>query len=327
MVCALLVLVGVCLCWFVVNRGTSSWTAVKVRSVAGDSAAATTFAGRLRIATYNIAHGRGTAPSNWQRGEMDALRTRLARIADHLRAEDLDIVVLNEVDFDSAWTGHMDQARYIAERAGFVYLAEQRNYDMAFPLVSLRWGNAVLSRHPISDARRIRLPGFSAFETALAGCKNGMLCTITLGQGRRIVLLGVHLEHRAEATRLQAAERMEEVRRACTDPVIVAGDLNSTRVGFPRATYAGDRQTALSYLLDSGAYRTLPTDDPRPEELTFSVTQPSSVIDWILVPADWTIVSKSVEDWALSDHRPVVMEVRADDWPTGAGPNGDVQGQ
>ena len=51
------------------------------------------------------------------------------QIAALLRTINADVVVLNEVDFDSTWTHSVDEARYLAEKAGYPFLAEQRNID------------------------------------------------------------------------------------------------------------------------------------------------------------------------------------------------------
>ena len=213
------------------------------------------------------------------------------------------------MDFDSAWSGYLNQAEYISKRAEFQYCVEQRNFDLAVPFFRLRYGNAVLSRYPIEGAHRTVFPGYSAWETVLAGKKHGLLCTIKLDDTRSIQLLAVHLEHRSESVRLQSALEIETVRETTVLPLIAAGDFNSTPVSFPGATPDHTGQTAMSWLLDSGMYQTLPTSEPTKKDFTFSSTKPAKVIDWVLVPVDWKMVSRSVIDSQLSDHRAVVMEV------------------
>ncbi len=70
---------------------------------------------QIRIASYNIAHGRGTGDANWNGESRGARITRLDQIAGLLCAIDADIVVLNEVDFDPSWSQSINQARYLAE--------------------------------------------------------------------------------------------------------------------------------------------------------------------------------------------------------------------
>ena len=66
----------------------------------------------------------------------------------------------------------------------------------------------------------------------------------------------------------------------------------------------------MSYLLNDGGYCTLPAGQPSESDLTFSSIVPRSVIDWILLPSGWTILSKSVTGGELSDHRAVIMEAQ-----------------
>ncbi|MCP4376056.1 MAG: hypothetical protein GY794_07780, partial [bacterium] len=116
----------ICLVWFIVNRVVSPLMAVRTETIVTAQTDATSFTGRLRVVTYNIAHGRGTSDTNWQLDARDAQINRLREIANLLKEQKADIVVLNEVDFDSVWSGGMNQGRYIAENAGFPFLVEQR---------------------------------------------------------------------------------------------------------------------------------------------------------------------------------------------------------
>ena len=134
--------------------------------------------------------------------------------------------MLNEVDFDSVWFGHLNQAELIAREAGFPFWAEQRNIDMALPFIRIRYGNAMLSRYPILAARRLPFAGHHALETIFLGKKQGLVCTVDLSGAHRLRVLAVHLEHRLEARRLRAAYLIDEERLASTVPLIAAGDFN-----------------------------------------------------------------------------------------------------
>jgi endonuclease/exonuclease/phosphatase family metal-dependent hydrolase len=184
------------------------------------------------------------------------------------------------------------------------------NIDLSLGPITHRYGNAVFSRYPISQVNQISFPGHSLWESVLLGKKSGLLCTIMLPDARQVRLMAVHLEHRQESNRLAAARKIEEIRKSSPAPLILAGDFNSTRLEYPHARPDPSGQTAISWLLESGgAYKTLPSGPLKDEDLTFSSSRPMAIIDWILVPADWIIVGKRVIASALSDHRPVVMEV------------------
>jgi endonuclease/exonuclease/phosphatase family metal-dependent hydrolase len=267
------------------------------------------FSGRLRIGAYNIAHGRGIVKGPWRMDTKKGLTDRLDHIALLLQAEKLDFVVLNEIDVSSCRTHCFNQVRHIAEKAQFPYCVEQCNIDFSLGPLKHRYGNAVLSRHPISQVKRISFPGHSFWESVLLGKKSGLLCTITLPDEQQVSLMAVHLEHRLESNRLAAVRRIEESRKSSQAPLILAGDFNSTRLEYPHAQPDPSGQTAISWLLARGGYKTLPSGQLRDDDLTFSSSRPVAVIDWILVPEDWRIVERWVIASTLSDHRPVLMEV------------------
>lgn len=307
-----------CIVWLVVVRIASPGNAVRI--IADESLAAKSAAEArdeksgelrvLRIAAYNIAHGRGSGDDNWKGGTADERAARLRRIAAFLADADLDLVVLNEVDFDAAWSGGVDQAEAIARAARFPYRVEQRNIDFAIPFFSLRFGNAVLSRFPITEARTIDFPGHAAWETLLAGKKRGLACTVRIDDARELRLIAVHLDDRSEIVRLAAAKMIAAEKHGAAAPMIVAGDFNSAPPGFPLAQPDAEGRTAMSYLLSKTGFETLPKEPPNAAGLTFPSTAPDRVLDWVLVSPPVRIVSREVYPLTESDHRPVIGVVR-----------------
>ena len=302
-----LVGLGCILAWFFVVRAISPLLALKIRSGPAARAPSPAFQGRLRIVTYNICHGRGDDSNVWPIHDRAALDARLQGIAAFLKREAPDLAVLNEVDFDSMFTGRMNQAESIARAAGFPFWIEQRDIDVDAPLIyTERFGNALLSRFPIRGAALVRLPGYAAWEVLMAGCARAVLAEIELAPQTRVRLLGTHLESRSEQTRVQSAQLIETIRRSAPLPLIVAGDLNTCPTGFPYAQQFRGRN-ALSLLLEGGGYATLPRNNPAPADSTGS--EPREVIDWILVPAPWRILARRSVPLPWSDHRAVVMDV------------------
>ena len=87
----------------------------------------------VRVAAYNIKHGRG----------MDD-RVDLSRIADVLRSLEADVITLQEVDDRTERTGGVDQVQVLAELLGYEGAhGPHRPYQGGF------YGNAVLTRLPI----------------------------------------------------------------------------------------------------------------------------------------------------------------------------------
>lgn len=263
----------------------------------------------LRLVTYNIAHGRGLAESNWQGGSRSERMQRLDSIADMLREIDADIVVLNEVDFASSWSGQVNQAEYLAKRCSFDHWVEQCNMDFRIGHWNWRFGNAILSKHAISGAERIEMPGYSTVERLAIGQKQALRATIEY-PAQPINVIGVHLCQRSSAVRLESAAKLIQLARSSPRATLVLGDFNSS---LPSS------QDAEGTLLDSAAIAELDrsqqfefqptTPSASPEEKTFSSEKPDRIIDWILLPRHAKFLNYRVLDTKLSDHRPVVAEV------------------
>ena len=263
----------------------------------------------LRIGTMNIAHGRGLSESNWTDDDDAARRDRLLDIARNVEELELDVVVLNEVDFDALWSNGGNQAEIIAQTVGYRYVVEVPNYDFLLGPCRFRWGNAVLSRFPLRDAEIIDLPSYSRIEAILGGKKRGIAVTVET-PGGPVRLFAVHLSHRSESLRVDSAQLLVALTRQTSLPVIIAGDTNSTPTGFPDSTRDERSRNAMDLLAEAELFQWRPTGIPEQNELTFPSPDPSLVIDWVLVPLDWEIESYRAIAWELSDHRPVVTQLQ-----------------
>jgi endonuclease/exonuclease/phosphatase family metal-dependent hydrolase len=267
----------------------------------------------LRLGTYNIAHGRGgvLGASKWDGGNKKDKVQRMKDMGDLLKQENLDILILNEVDFSAIWSGQFDQARVMAETMELPVLVEQRNIDAGSCFVNVIFGNAILSRFPLAYAEAVRFPAMNKKERVLAGNHDGLLCTFTLPDGEKLQVMAVHLEVRSEATRIQCAMHSLELKKKTDSPLVVLGDFNSSPTGYEASQNIGGKN-AMDILLAEGNFITLP-DGPQAREqehYTFSSENPKWVIDWILSDGTWIPDSKKVLTTPLSDHLPVVMELR-----------------
>jgi endonuclease/exonuclease/phosphatase family metal-dependent hydrolase len=264
---------------------------------------------QLRVGAFNIAHGRGLAASNWTDESYNRRWARLRDIGELLSRSDLDVVVLNEVDFDAHWSYGSDQAAQIALAGGYRYIAEVPNLGFRIGPVLLEFGNAVLSRYPLRDVEVIDLPAFSAVEAFFAGKKRGVAVTVEAPEGP-IRVYGVHLSHRSETVRAASARYLIDLAQQSEHPVIVAGDVNSTPTGFPGSQRGEDNGNAMDVIIGSELWRHQPTDPPDRDEMTFHSSRPSRVIDWILLPNEWSFGSYEVIGSELSDHRLVAATIR-----------------
>lgn len=286
---------------YAAGRIFSPWNAAIIRS--DDGARPATFPETLKLGSYNICHLRGSDANQWPIRDKAAMGKRRDAIVDILRMQSPDIVVLEEIDFDSVPTGRINQAEEIGRLAGYPYRVEHRDVDAATLFwFSIRYGNAVLSRYPITSARNINFPASKKWEAILGGTPNGALCEIALSDKIHINVLATHLTSHAEVSRVESAKIIEKERLISKLPFFVVGDLNSTPTGFPNSRLANG-ENAMDILLGSGGYRTLPMANPTPDDFTIA----SAVIDWILVPSDWRILAKNVVRSHASDHNALFL--------------------
>lgn len=260
---------------------------------------------QLKIGAFNIAHGRGLSSSNWTEEPEHSRWMRLVEIGELISRSDLDVVVLNEVDFDAQWSYGADQAQQIALAGNYRYVAEVPNLHFRIGPVLFRFGNAVLSRFPLRDVEVIDLPAYSGLEELVVGKKCGIAVTVETPTGS-IRIFGVHLSHRSETVRAASARHLIELADRCELPVIIAGDTNSTPTGFPGSQHGEADENAMDILFETDRWIHHPVELPGSEEMTFHSARPRAVIDWILIPREWSFESYQVIGSELSDHGMVV---------------------
>ncbi|MEM9597800.1 MAG: endonuclease/exonuclease/phosphatase family protein [Acidobacteriota bacterium] len=295
---------------YCVSRLTSSARAVRTLVFAEGDPAPLRPSGEIRIGAFNIAHGRGPelGATNWQGRTRGELIAHLDAIARQIRRADLDVVVLNEVDFSAAWSGHFDQAEFVARRAGYRHLVEQRNYDLRFPFLEFAFGNAVLSRFPVVETRFLDLPAASPWEDRLAGHHDALWVALDAASGL-LGVVAVHLEYRSEKVRVAAAKTFLDLKARSGIPIILAGDFNSTPGAYPGHHVTASGQNAIDVLTENGGFVVDPRIAPVESAFTFPAAGPARVIDWVLATPDLEVTSWVVPS-ALSDHLMVAASVR-----------------
>ena len=123
----------------------------------------------ISVLSWNIAwaYGQGSEGSGKRKSSSD-LKNNLVEIADHIKHMNADVVLLQEIDFDSDRTYNLDQAEFIAKNAGYKYyirgISWSANY-LPFPYwpPSEHWGQmlsggAILSKLPVRSADVALLP-------------------------------------------------------------------------------------------------------------------------------------------------------------------------
>ena len=262
---------------------------------------------RLRVCTFNIHHGVGTD------GRLD-----LGRIADVLAATGATLIGLQEVDRTlsprSAW---IDQAAWLGERLDMEVVhgaTIDRDPQAGAPPETprRRYGNALLSAHPVRTWHASRLPGSARSRGARAGRRHR----------RRRRDRGPGARHPpaepigAGAPRAGGPPAQRRFGRrpghAPPRPTILLGDMNA-------GPDSPEMRLLATVLVD--AWAAVGIGPGR----TFPAGRPIARIDHVLVSADLRPLTADVPDTRASDHRPVVVEVEVDaeaaaDLPADHGP-------
>ncbi|MEO5958394.1 MAG: endonuclease/exonuclease/phosphatase family protein [Opitutaceae bacterium] len=251
---------------------------------------------RLRLVTFNIAHGRGLTPIQGLTSQRK-LRLNLRRIATMLDRLAPDIVALQEIDERSRWSGNFDHLDYLRVHTRFPHTVFGIN-NRRTGLLNLSYGNAVLSRNPIRSAetvtfgkRRLGEKGFLYVELDIAG--------------HCVPLVNLHLHFGSRAQRLRQLERLvgwlREKHRLHGStwkiPPIICGDFNNP------GTRDDATASLLSHLSDYCDYALHPVGG-----LTYPSPMPRRALDFIFMPAGCTVVRCETVRTMLSDHLPVVVE-------------------
>lgn len=197
-----------------------------------------------------------------------------------------DVVALQEVDVYTTRSGiTLHEAQSIAALTGMTAY-----FGKAIDYAGGEYGVAILSKFPIENMKNTPLP-----TDPLTGGELRTLvsATVTLPGSRKIVVACTHLDAQgANTNRLLQIQKILDVLKMETLPVIVAGDFNA------------DPSNAVITQLDSYFTRSCVTGCG----FTVPVVSPTKTIDYIAyAPASkFTVVSHAVinEQYA-SDHRPV----------------------
>lgn len=265
----------------------------------------------LHVAAFNIAHGRGPAlnASNWQGRTIAEDKRHLDDIAKTLKDLELDIVVLNEVDFSAAWSNQINQAKYIAEKAGFKHVVEQRNIDIGVPFFNFKFGNAVLSKHPVIESSHIKFEPYSTLENIFAGNHDSAYTVIDSPQGK-VGIIAVHLESRSEAHRLAAAKQIRRLSENFGHATLALGDFNSAPKDHNNTTTDETGANAISYLLDDTIFEGDRRIKDHERYYTFPAVNPDRIIDWILVNKEFDVTNIRTDNTELSDHLLISAKLR-----------------
>jgi len=231
--------------------------------------------GTLRIALANVHFGFDVEG-----------RQQVPAVGELLAGLEADIIALNEVDRGWLVSGAPDLLSSYAVATGLEAVFAPASDEM--------WGNAVLTRLPVLEVQRSRLP---RGRDPLA--RSALTVVVELPDGSPLGVVVTHLSDvdRQGDTRLPQAQAVAAIVARLRErgiPALVAGDLNA-RPGDPE----------IHVLEDLGLSRALPASRPTFPDLVARVQ-----IDHVLVPPGLTVEQAATLTTGLSDHRFVTVVSR-----------------
>jgi len=221
----------------------------------------------MRIMSYNIRNAKG----------MDN-KIDYDRVAAVIRAEDPDIVALQELDSMTNRSGRKDVLKEIADRCGYYY-----NYGAAIVYDGGKYGVGVLSKEKPLRVSNTPLPGKEERRN------------LEIVEFKKFVVFAIHFSL-TEADRDSSVEIINREMKNIRKPIFLAGDFN-----------ADPSSVAIIRLRDS-YWKLLSGEAP-----TFPANKPRTCIDYIFaLKAREYRVSRAevIADSMASDHRPVVVDIK-----------------
>lgn len=228
----------------------------------------------VKVLTYNIHHGNPPAKP----GVID-----IDAIARVIRAENPDLVALQEVDVNTERSGPSHQAAEIAESLGMYHF-----FGKAIDYQGGAYGVAILSKYRLYDTTVHRLPLETGGESRIMAT-----ATLKLPDSIAIRFASTHLDAQSDpANRIAQVNRIVAIAEDESLPFIIGGDFNAE---------PGSDEIDM---LDAHFDRTCRLCAP-----TIPATNPTRAIDFIgyhhpenkLEVATHTVV----DERNASDHRPV----------------------
>ncbi|MBE7700383.1 endonuclease/exonuclease/phosphatase family protein [Oerskovia sp. Sa1BUA8] len=245
----------------------------------------------MRLATFNILHGRSTADD-----VVDV--DRFARAVADL---DADVLALQEVDRNQRRSGRADLARVAAEAMGAVDVRFAPTLDRWGASGRSQYGVALLSRFPVLEWRTLPLPRRPWWRPLPRGAggrrlrwgwdepRTAVVAVVATPQGR-LTVVATHLSF-LDGWGEHQLERLARGLEGAPRPLVLLGDLN-LRSETPAIV------TGWSPLVVARSY---------------PVAHPMLQIDHVLADGEVRPLAPGrAVDTGLSDHRALVVDVELD---------------
>jgi endonuclease/exonuclease/phosphatase family metal-dependent hydrolase len=242
----------------------------------------------ITIASLNIA--KGFAPiTDTKYDTPERVRQRLDNMAEVLRRENPDIVVLSEVMTECTLCP-VNQLEHLQKALAMPHAAFGENYHLGLPFLHVVGGNAILSKLPLLPVANFNLIGRKWFFQT-SNSRRALFASVEL-YGTPVLVGSLHNDSYDTRNNTRQVEQLLDF--IGDRPCILAGDFNAL-----------PKQAPIQLIQSSGRF-TGEFDGPA----TFPANDPVKRIDYIFAPPSWTHLETRVLPGEASDHRAVVARFR-----------------
>ncbi len=274
----------------------------------------------LKVVTYNIGYASGEQNNKGNVLTRKEVENNLSEIVATLKKINADLVFLQEVDFNSKRSHHINQFKKIADALDMPFAATVITWNHNY----LPWpfwpfskqfgqvvsGQAVLSRFPILNQRIHPLdkPATNPFWYNWFSLDRKIQeLRLEIGPKNRTIF-HVHLEAYEFNTReMQTRFLAQNITQKKEETLFAIGDFNSvtnitrTELSILEKSHLASSSKTISAFQNSTGYLNAETK----EQLTFPSWAPDIKIDHIFYPENLKLKETKIEKSVASDHLPV----------------------
>jgi endonuclease/exonuclease/phosphatase family metal-dependent hydrolase len=226
--------------------------------------------GDFRVVTYNVKKGNPIEP-----------------IIEELRAQNADIILLQEIDDKTSRSGYVDQTQVLAKA-----LSMNAFYSPSYEEFEGKTGQAILSRFPLRDGQIVDLENSRNIAAAATIEVEGVsIRFFSVHLSSNMKKLGEMVPESLEA-RAREATRIAELARQAGDWVIVGGDFNTSPSTEPYNILS-------TFLQDVGT-----------KEATLPAAFPMFSFDHVMASKELEGHKAFVGPLGVSDHRMVIVDLK-----------------
>lgn len=292
----------------------------------------------IKILTFNLGflYGKGSEGPGYAFRDRTYYEKSLEKLVAEIKEYGADIICFQEIDFESSRSHEINQARFVAEKAGYPYAAEAVSWDahyIPFPYWPLKnnfgkmkSGGAILSRYPLSDheVTLLEKPQSNPWWYNLFYLhRYFQKVTVTIAD-KKYTIINLHLEAFDKVDRKTQIEAL--VGKIKNEEIhFVAGDFNMLpKSALKKSKFYNDddyeNDPSFEIMMKAGLSEVIPDEIYAKEEnlyFTFPAWKPDRRLDFIWYRPELKMMRAEVlfpcpGTECLSDHLPLRASFQID---------------